>query len=192
MQHFTQGLRAQARMLLDASAGGSLKNKNENEAKDLVETMAQNEYRAHNDRSAKKKAGMLELDTQTTLLAQSKLMNTQMESLLKQFTNSSTAQAQVKAAQELECDFCRQPHENGACFPEGSEQAKYLSNFRKSNPNYNSYSNTYNSGWKDHPNFGLGGTQSQGTSQAQQQALPPKKPSPLEDTLMQFMKMTQG
>ncbi|MCI90395.1 hypothetical protein A2U01_0111687, partial [Trifolium medium] len=42
MQHFTQGLRAQTRMLLDASAGGSLNNKNENEAKDLVEIMAQN------------------------------------------------------------------------------------------------------------------------------------------------------
>ncbi|GAU46309.1 hypothetical protein TSUD_401860 [Trifolium subterraneum] len=45
MQHFTQGLRAQTRMLLDASAGGSLKNKDESEARELVEAMAQNEYR---------------------------------------------------------------------------------------------------------------------------------------------------
>ncbi|MCI48920.1 hypothetical protein A2U01_0070163, partial [Trifolium medium] len=65
MQHFTQGLRAQARMLLDASAGGSLKNKDEREAKKLVEAMAQNEYKVLNDRGAKKKAGMIELDTQT-------------------------------------------------------------------------------------------------------------------------------
>ncbi|MCI39607.1 hypothetical protein A2U01_0060839, partial [Trifolium medium] len=43
-------------MLLDASAGGSLKNKDEGEAKELVETMAQNEYRAQNDRGAKKRA----------------------------------------------------------------------------------------------------------------------------------------
>ncbi|MCI41418.1 hypothetical protein A2U01_0062651, partial [Trifolium medium] len=78
MQHFTQGLREQTRMLLDASAGGSLKNKNETEAKELIEAMAQNEYMVLNDRGAKKKAGRIELDTQTTLLAQSKLMNTQM------------------------------------------------------------------------------------------------------------------
>ncbi|GAU51203.1 hypothetical protein TSUD_139230 [Trifolium subterraneum] len=59
------------RMLLDASAGGSLKNKDESEARELVEAMAQNEYRVQNDRGAKKKAGMLELDTQTAILAQS-------------------------------------------------------------------------------------------------------------------------
>ncbi|GAU44556.1 hypothetical protein TSUD_400200 [Trifolium subterraneum] len=52
MQYFTQGLRPQTRMLLDASAGGSLKNKDEVEAKELVETMAQNEYRAQNDQGA--------------------------------------------------------------------------------------------------------------------------------------------
>ncbi|GAU45603.1 hypothetical protein TSUD_285720 [Trifolium subterraneum] len=56
MQHFTQGLRAHTRMLLDASTGGSLKNKDESEAKVLVEAMAQNEYRVQNDKGAKKNA----------------------------------------------------------------------------------------------------------------------------------------
>ncbi|GAU38529.1 hypothetical protein TSUD_148110 [Trifolium subterraneum] len=69
MQYFTQGLRTQTRMLLDASAGGSLKNEDEVEAKELVETMAQNEYRAQNDRGAKKKAGILELDTNNAIFA---------------------------------------------------------------------------------------------------------------------------
>jgi hypothetical protein len=203
MQMFTQGLRAQTRMLLDASAGGSLKTKDENEAKELVEAIAQNEYRVQNDRGAKKKAGMVELDTQTALLAQTKLMTTQMESLVKHSTNSSTAQmqtqAQVKKVQEGSCDFCGQPHANGECMPEGSEEAKYLANYRKPNPNNNPYSNTYNPSWSQHPNFSWGGNQSQGEGsnqapqqQAQQQPPPPRKPSPLEDTLMQFMKMTQG
>ncbi|GAU52001.1 hypothetical protein TSUD_418050, partial [Trifolium subterraneum] len=49
-------------------AGGSLKHKDEIEAKELVETMAQNEYRAQNDRRAKKKAGILELDTNNVIL----------------------------------------------------------------------------------------------------------------------------
>jgi hypothetical protein len=76
-----------------------------------------------NDRGLKKKADILELDTQTTLLPQSKLMNTQMESLIKHLTNFSTSQhqsqAQVKQAQEHECDFCRQGHPNGGCKMEG-------------------------------------------------------------------------
>ncbi|CAJ2636695.1 unnamed protein product [Trifolium pratense] len=87
MQMFTQGLRAQTRMILDASAGGSLKNRDETEARELVESMAQNEYRATNDRGAKKKGGVLELDTQTALLAQQKLMTSQMEAMMKLLSN---------------------------------------------------------------------------------------------------------
>ncbi|GAU41492.1 hypothetical protein TSUD_13740 [Trifolium subterraneum] len=117
MQHFTQGLRAQTRMLLDASAGGSLKNKDENEARELVEAMAQNEYRVQNDRGAKKKAGMLELDTQTALLAQSQLMNTQMAAMLKHFTTAPAPQMQANAVQDVKCAFCGKGHGNGECFP---------------------------------------------------------------------------
>jgi hypothetical protein len=81
--------------------------------------------------------------------------------------------------------------------PEGSEQAKYLANFRKTNPNYNPNSNTYNPGWRDHPNFGWKDNPTPNQSQTSQQpnnqqATQPRKPSPLEDTLCQFMKMTQG
>jgi hypothetical protein len=70
MQHFIQGLRPQTIMLLDVSAGGSMTNKSEREARELIEAMTQNEYRVQHDRGAKKKVGMLELDTGTTLLAQ--------------------------------------------------------------------------------------------------------------------------
>ncbi|MCI63674.1 hypothetical protein A2U01_0084931, partial [Trifolium medium] len=55
MQMFMQGLRPQTRMILDASAEGSLKNRDETQASELIETMAQNEYGAQNDRGAKKR-----------------------------------------------------------------------------------------------------------------------------------------
>ncbi|MCI50073.1 hypothetical protein A2U01_0071317 [Trifolium medium] len=81
--------------------------------------MTQNEYRAQNDREAKKKAGVLELDTQNALLAQSKFMTNQMETLIKHFTSpSSQAQAQVNQLQNVRCDFFQQAHANGGCFPE--------------------------------------------------------------------------
>jgi hypothetical protein len=140
MQHFTQGLRPQTRMLLDASAGGSLRNKVESQARELIENMAQNEYRVQNDRGLRKKPGMLELDTATALLAGQSKMNNSIESLLKIFTNQSASQVQVNSAQGVTCDFCHQNHANGECFPAGSEEALYLANFRKSNPN------TYNQG----------------------------------------------
>jgi hypothetical protein len=192
MQHFTQGLRAQTRMFLDASAGGSLKNKNQTQARELIENMAQNEYRVQNDRGAKKKQGMLELDTQTALLAQSTLMNSQMAAVLKHITSTSNSQMPVMAANEVQCDFCGQGHANGQCFPDGSEEAKYLANFKRNNPKHDPYSNTYNPGWREHPNFGWGGNQNSNQSQQQSQSSQQRKPSQLEDTLTQFIKVTQG
>ncbi|MCI69833.1 hypothetical protein A2U01_0091096, partial [Trifolium medium] len=45
-------------MILDASAGGSLKSRDETQARELIEIMAHNEYRAQNDRGDKKKGGV--------------------------------------------------------------------------------------------------------------------------------------
>ncbi|GAU39062.1 hypothetical protein TSUD_321320 [Trifolium subterraneum] len=142
MQHFTQGLRPQTRMLLDASAGGSLRNKVESQARELIEII------------------WLKMSIEFRMTV-------------------------VNAAQGVTCDLCHQNHANAECFPVGSEEAHYLANFRKSNPNNNPFSNTYNKGWRDHPNFGWGGN----TSQSQQQTPPPqnsqqKNSSPLEDTLV--------
>ncbi|MCI81426.1 hypothetical protein A2U01_0102699, partial [Trifolium medium] len=46
-------------------------------------------------------------------------------------------QAQVNQLQDVRCDFCHQAHANSGCFQEGSEEVKYLVNFRKSYPNNN-------------------------------------------------------
>jgi hypothetical protein len=45
MQLFTAGMKMQHRMILDASAGGSIKVKTCAETNDLVEQMCQNEYK---------------------------------------------------------------------------------------------------------------------------------------------------
>jgi len=45
MQIFTQGIKAQTSMFLDASTRGTIKTKSEMEVKDLVKNMAQNEHR---------------------------------------------------------------------------------------------------------------------------------------------------
>lgn len=63
MQIFCHGLRPNTKMMLDASAGGSMNNKTAKEARELVEAMASNEYLVHNDRGAQTKRGIFELET---------------------------------------------------------------------------------------------------------------------------------
>jgi len=45
MEIFTHGMNVQTRMLLDASTGGSIRVKTDLEVQNLIEIMAQNEYR---------------------------------------------------------------------------------------------------------------------------------------------------
>jgi hypothetical protein len=58
-----------------------------------------------------------------------------------------------------------------------------MGNYQKPNP----FSNNYNLGWKDHPNFKWNQNKPQGTQQTAQ----PMKPSPLKETLNQFIKASQ-
>ncbi|MCH98527.1 hypothetical protein A2U01_0019532 [Trifolium medium] len=62
------------------------------------------------------------------------------------------------------------------------EEAKYAGNYQKPNP----YSNTYNPGWRNNPNLKWNQNSSQGNQHTQQ----PRKPSPLEESLNQFIKMS--
>src|SRR3954471_11923366 len=56
--------------------------------------------------------------------------------------------AQVQQAQPVICEICNGPHQTVCCVatPKQIEEIKFL---RQNN----SYSNTYNSEWKNHPNF---------------------------------------
>ncbi|KAL0440720.1 UNVERIFIED_CONTAM: hypothetical protein Sradi_0010900 [Sesamum radiatum] len=67
------------------------------------------------------------------------------------------------------------------------EDANFVSHDGKSN--FNPYSNTYNLGWRSHPNFSWSNNQQQGSSryhQLQQQA-PKEKKSNIEDMLSKFI-----
>jgi hypothetical protein len=53
MQLFIAGMKMQHHMILDASAGGSIKIKTHEKTKDLVEQMCHNEYNMSHDRNEK-------------------------------------------------------------------------------------------------------------------------------------------
>ncbi|CAJ2642327.1 unnamed protein product [Trifolium pratense] len=93
MQIFIRGLRMQSTILIDASAGGTIRHKNEDEVRELVENMCMNEYRSKSERDPKKR-GVFEVDTNTALLAQIEMLN-------KKLAAKTLAEANVSQVQEV-------------------------------------------------------------------------------------------
>lgn len=167
MQILCNGLRPNSRIMLDAAAGGSLNFKTSEEAREIVEAMASNDYLASHDRGGTSKKGLFDLDSHDAGLAQQKIITQQLDELKKGMEalklNSVQHQAaQVNSVKGMKCDFCEGPHPNGAC--ELPLEIQEQVNFVKNNP----YSNTYNPGWRNHPNFSW-------KDQGQSQSGPPKK-----------------
>ncbi|XP_050914751.1 uncharacterized protein LOC127129643 [Lathyrus oleraceus] len=80
MQKFIKGLKSQTRILLDASAGVTIRQMIELQVNDVIEKMCMNEYRSKSERSINPEIvgmpkGMLAIDTHTALLAQIELVN---------------------------------------------------------------------------------------------------------------------
>ena len=81
---FYNGVKPSTRMLIDASAGGSLSTKTAEEAMELIEVMASNECLV-SERGMPKR-GVMELNLQDAFLAQSKLMTQALEKLTLQIS----------------------------------------------------------------------------------------------------------
>ncbi|KAK2356585.1 hypothetical protein QL285_093914 [Trifolium repens] len=77
MQLFTAGMKMQHHMILDASAGGSIKFKTYAETKDLVEQMCQNEYNISHDRN-EKTPGILKVDQEIAYKVEIELLKRQL------------------------------------------------------------------------------------------------------------------
>ena len=139
---FYEGLSYEAKKAVDHSSGGSLnKKKTIEEAKDVIETVAENEYFYASERTQKK--GMLELNSIDALLAQNKAIGAQIVALTKRMEANQASVIQDQTPQQ----------EGNAPESEGDwEQANYVNN--SSRPPYDTNSKTYNPGWKNHPNFG--------------------------------------
>ncbi|KAI5391768.1 hypothetical protein KIW84_076542 [Lathyrus oleraceus] len=77
------------------------------------------------------------------------------------------------------------------CLLEGTSEEVQFANFQ----NNNLYSNTYNSDWKHHPNFRWNNNPNSNANQGMQQsqqALFQRKPTQWEETLYNFIKVTQS
>ena len=152
MQVFSEGLTHNHKMLLDASAGGSMRVKTDREVQTLVENMSQNEYRADKEKGKRGVFGMSECNA---ILENQATMHKHLEALTKHVMQQQQQPPQVQQATSLRCDFCGEGHANCECVPEGlSEEVNYMGNFQKGNP----YSNNYNPGYARHPNLSYSNT----------------------------------
>ncbi|KAL4367015.1 hypothetical protein GQ457_05G018460 [Hibiscus cannabinus] len=118
---FYNGVNAPTKMMLDASANGTLLG------------------------SGRRTFGKLELDANDSVSTHLSAITNLLKNLQKP--------SDVREAKALSCVHCEGNHHATDC-PVMHEQASYVGNFNR-NLN-NPYLNTYNPGWRQHPNFSWG------------------------------------
>ncbi|XP_062104114.1 uncharacterized protein LOC133815274 [Humulus lupulus] len=142
-----------SRMVLDASANGAILSKSYNEAFEILERIASNNYQWSNTRAptSRKVAGVLEVDALTALTAQMASMT----NILKNMSLGGSIQpaAAIQSA-EVSCVYCGDGHTFENC-PSNPASVCYVGN-QNFNRNNNPYSSTYNPAWKNHPNLSWG------------------------------------
>ncbi|XP_073133495.1 uncharacterized protein [Henckelia pumila] len=154
VQNFYYGLLPANRTMLDAAAGGNLLRKSPEDGYELFEEMASSSYQPQSERSMmRKSAGIHQVDAFTSMTAQLEAMNKKIDGL--SLGNSAMR------IQEVFCDRCQGEHFTKDCqtgnpfYVQDEAPVNHVGS--QNRPRFDTYSNTYNPGWKKHPNFSLGG-----------------------------------
>ena len=168
--------------MIDAAVGGSLIGKERDEAYELLEEMASNNYQCRSERvTPKKVAGVHKVDTISVIHAQFVLLTKAFGAYNVSAIHTSNSVYDSDVGGQTSGDS-----QVGNLFAFGqNEQTNYLNNFQRSNNNL--YSNTYNPAWRDHPNLSWGNNNNiRRPNNYQQQQCPPQqeKKSNLEETLI--------
>ena len=144
---FYNGLLYNTRLAIDAAAAGStLMDKPYNEAYQLIESMTHNHYQWGSERTSvekpQPKGGMYELSSFDHV-------NAKVDALTQKIENLTITPAATVAAVAPNCEICGVPGHVAL-------ECQLLTGISTDQVNYaqgNPYSNTYNPGWKNHPNF---------------------------------------
>ncbi|XP_078168500.1 uncharacterized protein LOC144563001 [Carex rostrata] len=135
--------------MLDAAAGGSLMNKGAVDGYKLVDDMALNQSQLHNPRETPVilQRGMKEVNSNQNLAAEIAALNRKIDQMSVNSVNNSSS---------LPCSICGDTDHlaiNCGIGHGGSIEEVNAINQGNFKPNNNPYSNTYNPGWRNHPNF---------------------------------------
>src|SRR3954470_24668049 len=195
MQNFVNGLKLKTKQLIDTAAGGSTNFKTATEIKKIIDAIAANEHLELYDRSVNQPEGLVDLKLSNQVVKMEDQIAAEVERRLKQMAleKQTVAQVQpVQPTQAVNCDICGGPHFAMHCVAT-AQQVEEINFLKQNNP----YSNTYNPGWKNHPNFSWkdqqGNVPKQGVvpyqSLPQQQQYRPRQqpyPQPYQQPQQQF------
>ena len=159
LTYFYEGLLPLERSVLDAAAGGSFMDKTPTIAKELLANRALNYQQYEGALSSSRRVN--EVTSHSTLEDKVNKMSTLLSQVLQVNKGGGASQAcGVCSVQGHHSDQCPQLIENG-----GWESANAIGGYQggqggyqggPQRPRYDPYSNTYNPGWRDHPNFKWG------------------------------------
>ncbi|XP_071939675.1 uncharacterized protein [Coffea arabica] len=173
IQYFYEGLLFRDRSIIDAASGGALVNKTPRGAWELIEGMAENsqQFGSREDIPTRR---VNEVETSSIQQQISELT-----SFVRQLAVGSASQAKV-------CGMCTAVgHPTEMCplvQEETAEQVNMAGHVPAPRKQYDPYSNTYNPGWRDHPNLSYGGNRQfnfvPNRPQGHQQQYHPRPPPP--------------
>ncbi|KAJ9535332.1 hypothetical protein OSB04_un001557 [Centaurea solstitialis] len=150
IQTFFGGLHQQFKNDITAAAGGALMNKTFEEAWELIENLAEHSYAT--PRSAVRRVASVQEPDEL------KEIKAQLVALTSQLKGTS-----LHMAHQGDGGYSDQFQSGGE--PQQTEQVQFLQN--KNRPRNDPFSDTYNEGWRNHPNLSYGG---QRETMGQQQA----------------------
>ncbi|XP_024200473.1 uncharacterized protein LOC112203783 [Rosa chinensis] len=146
VQYFYDGLDTVNRGSVDSACGGTFMNKTGRQAYDLIEDLADNNRQFHARDKRARGRGVYELDTKNGMQNQMVALERKLNMLVNVMSNGSKASPQVCSI------YSYSDHTTDRCPMStlSEEQVNFVGQPRQK---YDPYLNTYNPGWKDHPNF---------------------------------------
>nr|XP_027099211.1 uncharacterized protein LOC113718508 [Coffea arabica] len=167
IQYFYEGLLFGDRSIIDAASGEALVNKTPQEARELIERMAENsqQFGTREDCPIRK---VNEVETPS------------MQQQLTELTAFVRQQAVRNASQARVCGICTGIGHSADMCPmiqeETAEQVNMADHAPAPRKQYDPYSSTYNPGWRDHPNLSYGGNRQPNFTPNRQSNFVPNKP----------------
>ncbi|KAL4340439.1 hypothetical protein GQ457_08G034750 [Hibiscus cannabinus] len=191
---FYQGVNTPTRMMLDAAENGTILDKSAEEAFEILDRLANNDYQyPSNRRELVRQSTEIMAHDQTNAMA---AQLTELTSIVKTLQKSKETY-EVKVAKSF-CDLCYNNHDFSEC-PQNSECMFYVGDH---NWNNNPYSIKYNLEGRQHPNFSWNNQRNPNYTIRQnaeasrfQQNIPQQKPSStnsLEYSLNDFIHKTES
>ncbi|XP_021733268.1 uncharacterized protein LOC110700074 isoform X1 [Chenopodium quinoa] len=150
IQYFYEGLRETDRNLVDAASGGALVDKTPAEAKKLIANMAANsQYRGGRN------------ITSTSIRQVNEVVSSNLEQQVAKLT-SLVERVMIEKGQEKVCGLCSMVgHPTDMCPTLQEEEVNSIGGGQGQQRRYDPFSQTYNPGWRDHPNLRYGNAQQQ-------------------------------